>query len=76
MMCLEDTCPEIIKLFFVLSSAEYKIFSANKCVNVNNSGHFHNFKPRQFSCSVMFSKKEFAIVSKLIFISGTNFMLS
>ena len=29
--------PEVIKLFFMLNSAVYEIFSANKYENVNNS---------------------------------------
>ena len=34
------------------------------------------FISREISCSAKFSKKEFAIVSNLRFISRTNFMLS
>ena len=34
------------------------------------------FISREDSCSAMFSKKEFAVVSNLRFISRTNFMLS
>ena len=34
------------------------------------------FISREISCSTIFSKKEFAIVSNLRFISRTNFMLS
>ena len=33
--------PEIIKLFFMLNSAEQEIFSANKYENANNSWYFH-----------------------------------
>ena len=33
--------PEVIKLFFMLNSAEHEIFSANKYENANNSWHFH-----------------------------------
>ena len=33
--------PEVIKLFFMLNSAEYENFSANKYENANNSWHFH-----------------------------------
>ena len=29
------------KTFFMLNSAEYEIFSANKYENANNSWHFH-----------------------------------
>ena len=34
------------------------------------------FISRKISCSVMLSKKEFAVISNLRFISRTNFMLS
>ena len=50
-------------IFFMLNSAEHEIFSANKYENTNNN-------------SAMFSKKEFASVSNLRFISRSNFMLS
>ena len=33
--------PEVIKLFFMLNSAEHEIFSANKYENANKSWHFH-----------------------------------
>ena len=36
--------PEVIKLFFVLSSTEHEIFSANKYENANNSRHIHILK--------------------------------
>ena len=36
-----ESGPEVIKLFFMLNSAEHEIFSANKYENANNSWHFH-----------------------------------
>ena len=32
---------KLIQHFFMLNSAEHKIFSANKYENANNSWHFH-----------------------------------
>ena len=49
----------------MLNSAEHDIFSANKYENANIS----YLLAEKFSCSAMFSKKEFAFVSKLRFIS-------
>ena len=60
------------KTFFMLNSAQHEIFSAIKY----DSCHFSYLLAEKFSCSIMFSKKEFAIVSNLRFISKTNFMLS
>ena len=57
--------PRGYKTVFMLNSAEHEIFSATKYENAN-----------KFSCSAMFSKKEFAIVSNLRFVSRKNFMLS
>ena len=51
------------------------MFSANKYENANNKLAFSYLLADKFSCSAMFSKKEFAIVN-LRFISRTNFMLS
>ena len=33
--------PEVIKLFFMLNSAEHEISPADKYENANNSRHFH-----------------------------------
>ena len=61
----------------MLNSAEHEIFSANKYENANNSCFFFSYLlAEKFSCSAMFSKKEFVIVSNLRFISRTNFVLS
>ena len=60
----ETTGPGVIKLFLCstqLNSAELA---------------FSYLLAEKFSCSAMFSKKAFAIVSILMFISKTNFMLS
>ena len=60
----ESSGPNVIKVFFVLNSAGHEIFSAKKYEIAENS---------KFSCSAMFSKKEFAIVSNLRFLSRTFF---
>ena len=59
----------------MLSSAEHKIFSANKYENANNSWHFHIYKQINLYDQLCFSKKESEIVSNLIFITKTNLML-
>ena len=56
--------------FFRAQSAAHDIFSVNKIVGI------FIFLAEKFSCSAMFSKKEFAIVHNLRFISRTNFLLS
>ena len=56
--------PRGYKTFFVLNSAEHEKLA------------FSYFLAEIFSCSAMFSKKEIAIFSNLIFISRTNFMIS
>ena len=33
--------PEVIKLFFMLNSAEHEIYPAHKCLNANNCWHFN-----------------------------------
>ena len=70
------TGPQGFKTFFMLNSAEHEVFSANKYENAKNSLAFLYLLAEKFSCSVMFSKKEFAIISNLGFISRTKFMLS
>ena len=69
-MSIQKIWPRGYKPFFVINSAEHEIFSAYKYENANNS-----LQVEKCSCSVMFSKKEFAIVSNLRFISRTSFML-
>ena len=59
------------KKIFMLNSAKHEIFSANKYENA-----FSCLVIEKFSCSALISKKEFAIVNNLRFISRTNFMLS
>ena len=60
------------KTFFMLSSAERKILSANKHENAKGSWNFLYLLAETFSCSVMLSKKEFAFDSDLRFINRTN----
>ena len=62
---------------FMLNSAKHEIFSANKYENANcwkcqQQLAFSYSLAEKFSCSAMFSKKEFAIISKFKFISMTN----
>ena len=68
------TRPRGYKTFFMLNSAEHEIFSSNKYENANKLAF--SYLLEKFSCSAIFSKKEFAIVSNLIFISMKNFMHS
>ena len=37
---VKEAIPEVIKLFFMLNSAEHEIFSANTYENANNSWYF------------------------------------
>ena len=69
------TGPGVIKLFFMLNPAEHEIFSAYKYENANYIYENSNvtYKQIKFSCSVIFSKNKFVIVSNLRFISRTNF---
>ena len=73
---LKETRPRGYKTFFILNSTEHENFSANKYENAYNSWHFSYLLAEKFSCSAMFSKKEFGIVSNLRFMSMKNFMLS
>ena len=73
---IEENPARGYKTFFMLNSAEHEISSANKYENANNSWHFSYLLAEKFSCSTMYKKKEFAIVSNLRFINMTNFMLS
>ena len=50
--------------FFMTNSAEHEIFSPNKYENDNNSKHI--LLAEKFSCSAMFSKKEFSMVCDLL----------
>ena len=61
----------------MLTSAEHKIFFANIYENAILLA-FSYLLAEKFSCSAMFSNKEFALnfVSNLRFINKTKFMLS
>ena len=50
-------------------SDENEICSANE-INMQTELAFSNLLAEKFSCSVMFSKKEFAIVSNVKFVRG------
>ena len=67
--------PRGYETFFMLNSAKHEMFSANKYENANKLA-FSYLLAEKFSCSAMFSKTEFAIISNSRFISRTNFMLS
>ena len=57
----------------MLNSSEHEFFSANTSENANN---IFVFLVEKFSCSAIFNKKEFEIVSNWRFIRRRNFMLS
>ena len=67
--------PQGYKKCFMPNSSEHEIFSANKYENANKLAFSYLFAEK-FSFSDKFSKKEFAIVSHLRFISKPNFILS
>ena len=62
--------PEVIKSFFVLNLAKHENVSADK-YEIPQYLAFSYSSAEKFSCSVMLSKKEFAIVCNLRFISRT-----
>ena len=67
------------KLFYMLNSAEHGIFSANKYAGKCQLLLAFSYllaEKISFLATCMFSKKKFAIVSNLRFISMKNFMLS
>ena len=49
--------PEVIKLFYMLNSAEYEIFSANEYENANNSWHFHIYLQNIFHAQLCLARK-------------------
>ena len=49
--------PEVIKLFFMLISAEHEIFSAHRYENANNSLHFHIYEQRNFHAQLCLARK-------------------
>ena len=57
----------------MLNSAKHEIFSVNKYVNANKLAFLYLFAEK-VSCSVMFCKKELAIVNNLGFINKENFV--
>ena len=59
----------------MLNSAEHEIFFSNKYENAILLA-FSYLLAEKFSCSAMFSKKEFAFVSNLRFINNRKFMFS
>ena len=48
---------KVIKLFFMLDSAEHEIFSANKYENANNCWHFHIYQHRKFRAQLYLARK-------------------
>ena len=67
--------PEVIKLLSCLTKLSMKFSLLINMIMPTIVGIFI-FISREISWSAMFSKKEFAIISNLRFISWTNFMLS
>ena len=61
-------------MFFVLNSAEHEIFLLINMKMPTIVGIFI-FICREILCSAVFSKKDFAVVSNLRYISRTNLML-
>ena len=59
-------CPlfnlEVIKLFFMLNSAEHEIFSDNKYENGNNSWHFHIYQQRNFHVKLCLARKNLQLL--------------
>ena len=49
--------PRVYLTFFVRSSTENEIFSADKYENANNSWHFHIYKPRNFHTQLCLARK-------------------
>ena len=60
----------------MLNSAEHDFFSMLISMKMPTIVGIFIFISREISYSAMFSKKEFAIISNLRFISRTNFLLS
>ena len=67
--------PEDVKRFSYSTQLSMK-FSRQINMKIPTMIGFLYLLADKFSCSAMFSKKEFAIVSNLRIISRTNFMLS
>ena len=65
--------PEVIKLFSCSTHLSMKFLLINMKMPIAGISYL---LAENFSCSAMFSKKEFAIVNNWGFISRTNFMLS
>ena len=49
--------PEVIKLFYVLNSAEHEILSAKKYKNVNKNWHFHISSQRKFHAQLCLARQ-------------------
>ena len=56
MKCLAENL-EVIKLFFILNSAEHEFFSANKYENANNSWHFIFISRANFNAQLCLARK-------------------
>ena len=54
--------PEVMKLFFMLDSAEHEIFSANKYENANNSWHFHIYLQRYFHAQICVTRNNLQLL--------------
>ena len=54
--------PRGYKTFFMLSSGEHEIFSANKYENANNSWHFHIYQLRNFLAQLCLARKNLQLL--------------
>ena len=84
---VSESGPEVIKLFFILNSAEQEIFHANKSQITNNAKFFlakHSWdwkislliNMKMPTISLLINMKMPTIVGIFIFISRENFMFS
>ena len=53
---------EVIKLFFILNSAEREIFSANKRENANKTWHFYIYSQRNFYDQLYLARKNLQLL--------------
>ena len=68
-----SSSPEVIKLFSCSTQLSMKL---SLLINMKMPTAFLHLLAEKNPCSALFSKKEFAVVGSLSFISMTNFMHS
>ena len=76
MVCTDGSGPEIIKLFFMLNSAEHEILNAYKYKNISNLAFFSGSDKPRMLFFLLINVKMPTIVGILTFMSRKNFMLS